>query len=481
LRLFHVIVARRCLRRNSHTITAPASSQDFNRLEHLGEAARSLHYPQTRHERAAGSGNGGINESTWAEQFWNLDGIRERQSRRAMRGDGSRRPPTGWNNVFTDDMMPGGEGNWNYTSGGSQVNGEHECYHPANVFRTSDGYMHIKTELMLNDAYCGGQDIWDWRSGEAQGKYNMTGGSGSSNSWMMESRLRIPNGNGYWPAFWAVSTGCDMLHDCPVWPPEYDIMEVMFHNVNLNKSTTWTGPHGGQSGHTIDMPGLPDLSADFHTYTGFWFSNYANTLFDGQRKAEWWNGDVPTGTQKLIFNTAVGANGADSNPSWSNATAYMDIDYARIWQLGSLDGGKRYRVAPSVTSNQWNVSWGLAAQHNIIVWNNAYGVGDTNLDFQITWMGGDEYVIKTWNGPNGGYCLDSLGGGQGTGIQTWDCNNGTNQRWYMYDAGAGHVQIKAKSNSALCLDTSGGGAAGSNIQLYPCSGNDFQRFRFMQN
>jgi hypothetical protein len=387
-------------------------------------------------------------------------------------------PPTGWNNVFADDMGPGGEGNWTYSSAGSQVNGEHECYHPANVYRTSDGYMHIKTELMSADPYCGGTHAYDWRSGEAVGKYNMSGGG----NWMMESRLKIPNANGYWPAFWAVDYRCDLIHSCNSWPPEFDIMENMFNNMYNNKSTTWTGIYPSQAGHTIDMGTSFDMSADFHTYTGFWFSSYATTSIDGVRRAEWWNGDVPTGTMKLVFNTAVAANGQNpSNPAWSAATAYMDIDYARIWQLGSLDGGKRYRVAPAVTTNQWNVAYGLAAQHNIISWNNAYGVGDSNIDFQIVWQGGDEYILKTWNGPNGGYCLDSLGGGQGTGIQTWDCNNGTNQRWYMYDAGAGHVQIKAKSNSNLCLDTSGGGAAGANIQLYPCNGNDYQRFRFMQN
>jgi hypothetical protein len=384
-------------------------------------------------------------------------------------------PPTGWNNAFTDDMMPGGEGNWNYTSGGPTVNGEHECYNPANVFRTSDGYMHIKTELMQCDGSCGGNCNYNWRSGEAQGKYNMTGGNAS---WMMESRLRIPNANGYWPAFWSVSANCDMLNNCSSWPPEYDIMEVMFHDMYTNRSTTWTGLTPNQAGHTIVMSGLPDLSAGFHTYTGFWFPNYANSLFDGQRKAEWWNGDVPTGTQKLIFNTAVAANGADGNPSWSGATAYLDVDYARIWWLGSLDGGKRFRVAPAMTSNQWNIAGGIGAQKDLIVWPNLYGVGDTNLDFQIQWDGGDEYEIKTWTNA---YCLDSLGGGQYGHVQTWTCNGGTNQRWLMYDAGAGHVQIKAKSNSSLCMDTSGGGAPNSNIQLYPCTGSDYQRFRFMQN
>jgi hypothetical protein len=31
------------------------------------------------------------------------------------------------------------------------------------------------------------------------------------------------------------------------------------------------------------------------------------------------------------------------------------------------------------------------------------------------------------------------------------------------------------------LDTSGGGAANANLQLYGCTGSDYQSFRFMEN
>ena len=64
---------------------------------------------------------------------------------------------------------------------------------------------------------------------------------------------------------------------------------------------------------------------------------------------------------------------------------------------------------------------------------------------------------------------------------TYVCNGGNNQRFYIYDAGNGHVQIKSKTNTGMCLDTSGGGAANAKIQSYPCTGSDWQRFRFMQN
>jgi hypothetical protein len=211
-------------------------------------------------------------------------------------------------------------------------------------------------------------------------------------------------------------------------------------------------------------------------YSGFWFNGYASTYIDGARRAEWWNGDVPTGTMKLVLNTAVAANGSTGG-AWSDQVRYLNVDDVRIWGLGSLDGGKRYRITPKSGNNSWNIEGGLASGKRILSWPYYYQNTNNNSDWQIIWYGGDEYEIRAWY--DSSICLDSYGVGSGGQIGSWTCNGGVRQRWYLYDAGQGHVQIVSK-DSGFCVDTTGE-ASGTSIKLWTCNGGDRQSFRFNQN
>ncbi|MFH8798656.1 endo-1,4-beta-xylanase [Streptomyces sp. NPDC017936] len=75
-------------------------------------------------------------------------------------------------------------------------------------------------------------------------------------------------------------------------------------------------------------------------------------------------------------------------------------------------------------------------------------------------------------GVGSGRCLDvpSSSTTDGTQLQLWDCNNGTNQQWTYTDAG----ELRVYGNK--CLDAAGTGN-GTKVQIYSCWGGDNQKWR----
>ncbi|MER5475871.1 endo-1,4-beta-xylanase [Streptomyces sp. NPDC002734] len=71
-----------------------------------------------------------------------------------------------------------------------------------------------------------------------------------------------------------------------------------------------------------------------------------------------------------------------------------------------------------------------------------------------------------------GRCLDvpNASTTDGTQVQLWDCNNGTNQQWSSTAAG----ELRVYGNK--CLDA-GGTGNGAKVQIYSCWGGDNQKWR----
>jgi endoglucanase len=72
----------------------------------------------------------------------------------------------------------------------------------------------------------------------------------------------------------------------------------------------------------------------------------------------------------------------------------------------------------------------------------------------------------------GSKCLDANGTGAGAKVQIWDCNGGANQQWNIHaDGTVTGVQ------SGLCLDATGGAIAnGTLIELWSCNGGGNQKW-----
>jgi len=75
-------------------------------------------------------------------------------------------------------------------------------------------------------------------------------------------------------------------------------------------------------------------------------------------------------------------------------------------------------------------------------------------------------------------CLDVAGGGSadGTNVEQWLDNGGTNQRWIITDMGGGYFKLTHKGTNE-CLDVSSGSSAqGANVQQWNDNGTDAQRW-----
>ena len=153
----------------------------------------------------------------------------------------------------------------------------------------------------------------------------------------VEARIRIPAGQGLWPAFWMLG------NDFPTvgWPTsgELDIME----NKGSAPSTSSSAIHGpGYSGNTpfahANTIGPATLADDYHLYAVEWDASLARFYVDGVMHYEVLRADVQRyGASILdkpyfiILNLAVGGNFDGDPRSDAILPATMLVDYVRVY------------------------------------------------------------------------------------------------------------------------------------------------------
>ena len=152
----------------------------------------------------------------------------------------------------------------------------------------------------------------------------------------VEARIKLPAGQGLWPAFWMLGTTCPQVG----WPDcgEIDIMESKGSLPTLS-SSAMHGP--GYSGQTpfANWQRFPGGSiTDFHTYSVEWDQRSVRWLVDGVQHYQVGATDIrPYGRSVLgksfivILNLAIGGH-FDGNPrSDSIFPAPMLVDYVRVY------------------------------------------------------------------------------------------------------------------------------------------------------
>jgi beta-glucanase (GH16 family) len=237
-----------------------------------------------------------------------------------------------------------------------------------------------------------------------------------------EARLKIPRGQGIWPAFWMLGGGN--------WPTdgEIDIMENVGYEPNTVHGTVhgpgYSGGEGIGGGRTLGEP----LSNAFHTYAVEWSPN-------------------------LI-----------------------------VWYL---DGGEYFRITPAnLGGDRWVFDHAFFMILNVAVGGNWPGYPDATTVFPQTML--VDYVrVSSWTDggtpqPTGnalrsalnGKCIDIPGANpvDGARLQMYDCNGSAAQQWTFHSDGT--VRAMGK-----CMDPAAAGSAnGTPIQLVTCNGNPVQRF-----
>ncbi|QFY05384.1 family 16 glycosylhydrolase [Nonomuraea phyllanthi] len=281
-----------------------------------------------------------------------------------------------------------------------------------------------------------------------------------------EARMKLPRGQGIWPAFWMLGNDIGSAG----WPNsgEIDIME----NIGREPSTVHGTIHGpGYSGSGgIGAPySISGAFADaFHTFAVDWSPNLIVWYVDGveyQRRTpadlggNRWVFDHPF---FMIMNVAVGGYWPGYPDASTTFPQTMTVDYVRVYAPPSGDtgggritgfGGKCVDVAGAATAN------GTAVQ----LW-------DCNGTAAQNW---------TWNSDGSvralGKCMDVTSGSTANGaqVQLYDCNGTGAQRW-TYNSGTGQI-VNPQSNK--CLDATGVSSAnGTRLQIWDCTGGANQRW-----
>ncbi|MBK9053907.1 MAG: glycoside hydrolase family 16 protein [Chloroflexi bacterium] len=158
----------------------------------------------------------------------------------------------------------------------------------------------------------------------------------------VEARLKIPYGQGIWPAFWML--GADIMSQG--WPNcgEIDIME----NIGREPDTVHGTVHGpGYSGAngisgSFQLPNGQRLSDDFHLFAIEWEPEMIRWTIDDIPYFTLTPDSLPAGQQWvfdhsffLILNVAVGGTWPGYPDDTTTFPQSMAVDYVRVYQWRS--------------------------------------------------------------------------------------------------------------------------------------------------
>jgi len=154
-----------------------------------------------------------------------------------------------------------------------------------------------------------------------------------------EARIKIPYGQGIWPAFWMLGDNIDTVR----WPNcgEIDIMENIGKEPSIVHGTLhgpgYSGASGISAAYTIS--GSQKVSDKFHTFAVEWGPNVIRFYVDDLLYKTRTPADLPAGTSWvfdrpffIILNVAVGG-GWPGNPDATTVfPQQMLVDYVRVYQ-----------------------------------------------------------------------------------------------------------------------------------------------------
>lgn len=154
----------------------------------------------------------------------------------------------------------------------------------------------------------------------------------------VEVRLKVPPGQGLWPACWMMPT--EQWYG--IWPAsgEMDIMENLGQQTDVAYGTAhYQAPDGTHQYHVASvMTGTPDLADTFHLFTFEWSPDTLTWLLDGVQFHQVTAADVAPAQWPfhrlfhLILNLAVGGNWPGPPNGSTPFPATFEVDYIRVYQ-----------------------------------------------------------------------------------------------------------------------------------------------------
>lgn len=244
--------------------------------------------------------------------------------------------PAAWTLVWGDEFNGPGldPTKWTYDLGGGKWgNQELEYYtdRPENL-SVQDGNLVITARQGKSTG--AGHETWNYTSArvKTQGKFAQTYGR-------FEARIKIPHGQGMWPAFWMLGDNIEKVgwDQCG----EIDIME----NIGKNPSTVYGTIHGpgylGEGGLESEygLSGAKRFADDFHVFAVEWEPSAIRFYVDSDLYVTRTPADIPAGKKWafdhpffLLLNLAVGGDWPGNPDASTVFPQTMLIDYVRVYQ-----------------------------------------------------------------------------------------------------------------------------------------------------
>ena len=244
-----------------------------------------------------------------------------------------------WTLVWSDEFegaagTPVNDENWTAEIGGSGWgNNELEYYtdRAENASLDGEGNLAIvaQQESLGNACHYG---LCDYTSARliSRGKVELTYGR-------VEARIRVPHGQGIWPAFWMLGSDINQVG----WPQsgEIDIMENIGREPKIVHGTVHGPGYSGAEGVTGGYQIGEGFADDFHVFAIDWDPGIIRWYVDGNLYHVVTPADLDGDEWVfdhdffLLLNVAVGGNWPGMPDATTNFPQTMLVDYVRVYTL----------------------------------------------------------------------------------------------------------------------------------------------------
>lgn len=247
--------------------------------------------------------------------------------------------PTDWMLVWEEEFDTNLD-DWEVWNSGA-FNEEIQLYKPENI-KLEDGLLKISAVREdingTTNPYDNTPKDFEYTSGRLETKqtFGPTNISGQR-SYRIISRIKLPKGNGMWPAFWTTADP---------WPTkgEIDILEARGNNPTKFQSNIFYGPNPSQpvtKSEDTEKKYDPeiDLTNSFHNYELIWNEDTLQIVFDGEVLHTYiadnknFIGDIFGSQHNIILNLAVGGVFfSDKNSENYSDTGSMEVDWVKVYR-----------------------------------------------------------------------------------------------------------------------------------------------------
>ncbi|MBL7815095.1 MAG: family 16 glycosylhydrolase [Saprospiraceae bacterium] len=228
-----------------------------------------------------------------------------------------------WSDEFDGSSL--NTAKWSYQVGaGGWGNNELQYYTNGANVEVSNGTLKIraKQESFNGSNYTSSRILSQYKGDFRYGKF--------------EARMKLPFGQGIWPAFWLMPTNSEY----GTWPRsgEIDVMELLGHQPNIVYGTIHSGTSAGATVSSSANYTLPSgsFADDFHTFSIEWSPTEVKWLVDGTLYSTKTGSDISPWvfdkTFHAILNVAVGGNWPGAPNGTTVFPQTMEVDYVRIYQ-----------------------------------------------------------------------------------------------------------------------------------------------------